>query len=130
MGSSKACWQGPVLRHLAGFTAFGKGFYARRNCENAGMAEFIAQTPQDTKKRTTASSKARFPRALWLLYDFHRDRKFVAVAGDVTWKQAKLSGLSKRTGICDTMSPEAAFGFTFLTPGARFPGLFPGVPPR
>jgi hypothetical protein len=41
MGSSKACWQGPVLRHLAGFTAFGKGFYARRNCENAGMAAFL-----------------------------------------------------------------------------------------
>jgi hypothetical protein len=40
MGSSKACWQGPVLRHLAGFKAFGKGFYARRNCENAGMAGF------------------------------------------------------------------------------------------
>jgi hypothetical protein len=46
MGSSKACWQGPVLRHLAGFTAFGKGFYARRNCENAGMAGIMAQTPQ------------------------------------------------------------------------------------
>jgi hypothetical protein len=24
----KACWQGPVLRHLAVFTAFGKGFRA------------------------------------------------------------------------------------------------------
>jgi hypothetical protein len=41
MGSSKAHWQGPVLRHLAGFTAFGKGFRAQRNCENAGMAAFL-----------------------------------------------------------------------------------------
>jgi hypothetical protein len=35
--------QGPVLRHLAGFAAFGKGFYARRNCENAGIAGIMAQ---------------------------------------------------------------------------------------
>jgi hypothetical protein len=46
MGSSRSFLQGPVLRHLAGFTAFGKGFYARRNCEIAGVGGIMAQTPQ------------------------------------------------------------------------------------
>jgi hypothetical protein len=36
-----------ILRHLAGFAAFGKGFDARRICENAGMAGIMAQTPQE-----------------------------------------------------------------------------------
>jgi hypothetical protein len=45
MGSSNGMFARPVLRHLAGFGAFGKGFYARRNCENAGVAGFMAQTP-------------------------------------------------------------------------------------
>jgi hypothetical protein len=36
-----------ILRHLAGFGAFGKGFRARRICENAGIAGIMAQTPQE-----------------------------------------------------------------------------------
>jgi len=48
MGSSKSIWLGLVLRHLAVFAAFGKGFHAQRICENAGMAGIMAQTPQVT----------------------------------------------------------------------------------
>jgi hypothetical protein len=36
-----------VWRHLAVFTAFGKGFHAQRICENAGIAGIMAQTPED-----------------------------------------------------------------------------------
>jgi hypothetical protein len=40
MGSSRS----RILRHLAVFAAFGKGFHAQRICENAGIGGILAQT--------------------------------------------------------------------------------------
>ncbi|HTB03808.1 MAG TPA: DUF6471 domain-containing protein [Bradyrhizobium sp.] len=45
-----------ILRHLAGFAAFGKGFRARRICENAGVAGIMAQTPMKLKRGTFAAT--------------------------------------------------------------------------